>query len=114
MAAVFVEFRQLLVVFNFMLSFSTTNTLQRGIDRQSIKPGGQCRVAFERVGFAIDGPKDVLDYFLGVRRFAENSLRHIVKFAGVETKDRFQCRLIAVFESLDSLAVGSRQFLPTR
>jgi hypothetical protein len=78
---VVLKLRQVLFVLDFLaVLFLAANLPQRGVDGKTVQPGGKLGIAAKHFGLAIDGPKNILNDFLGIRSRAENSLGDAVSF----------------------------------
>ena len=98
--AVLLKFGQELVIID-VPSFPAAQSSQSCVYGKPVQPGGKPRRPAECFGFAVNGPKDILDDFFSVGDLAENAPRDVIEFRRVKIENCFERFLVAGLEALD-------------
>jgi hypothetical protein len=86
------------------------NFTQGGVNRKPVEPRRKLSSAAKTVGLAKSRPENILNDFLGVCNFAQDSLGHIIKFRRITIENRLEGLLISGLEPLDEIGIVMLRF----
>src|SRR5882724_6734953 len=105
MVAVFLKLRQILLVADFFVFLAPANFAEGGVYRKPIQPRRKLGSAAKTFSLAESRPEDILNDFLGVCNFAQDSLRHIIKFRRITIENRLEGLLISGLEPFNEICI---------
>src|SRR5262245_39468264 len=109
--AVFLKPRQVLLIFSFFALFAPANFTEGGVNCQPIQPCRKLRISTKTFGLPKSRPKNILNDFFDVCNFAQNFLRHVVKFCRVTIEDQLEGLLVPSLEPFDEVSIVMLRFV---